>query len=163
MIADSTAVAASNHDELAPLDVNSLSRERALELIREGRQVRRVLGIHPVETLPSADPPLSAENAAIASSTTRSKSAPSATATPIAPLSETAPSPGAVSFGAASAVKFATSRRCGSPCAKNAAARMRVELSDQDRRSPVAEASSSSATLPSWATEGQRHEQPARR
>ena len=61
MIADSTAVAAWNHDELAPLDVNSLSRERARELIGEGRQVRRVLGVHPVETIPSADPPLSAQ------------------------------------------------------------------------------------------------------
>jgi hypothetical protein len=59
MIADGTAVAAWNHDELAPFDVDALSREQALEMIREGRQLRRVLGVHPLETLPSADPELS--------------------------------------------------------------------------------------------------------
>ena len=59
MIADGTAVAAWNHDPLAPFEIESLSRERALELIHEGRQVRRVLGVHPVEDLPSADPQLS--------------------------------------------------------------------------------------------------------
>jgi hypothetical protein len=43
--------ASADHDELAPFDVGSLSRERALELIREGHQVRRVLGVHPLEDL----------------------------------------------------------------------------------------------------------------
>ncbi|MGP6190422.1 MAG: hypothetical protein ACLPSH_10160 [Vulcanimicrobiaceae bacterium] len=61
MIADGTAVAAWNHDELAPFDVDALSRERALEMLREGRQMRRVLGVHPLESQPSADPELSAE------------------------------------------------------------------------------------------------------
>ncbi len=61
MIADGTAVAAWNHDELAPFDVDALSRERALEMLREGRQLRSVLGVHPLETQPSADPELSAE------------------------------------------------------------------------------------------------------
>ena len=64
MIADGTAVAAWEHDELAPFDVDSLSRERALEMISEGRRVRRVLGVHALEDQPSIDPELSPEERA---------------------------------------------------------------------------------------------------
>ena len=62
MIDDSTAVAAWNYDEASPFDLDALSFAEAKAMVAAGRQVRRLLGVHPLEDLPST----SAEDAAAA-------------------------------------------------------------------------------------------------
>ena len=59
MIDDSTAVAAWNYDETQPIDLDVLSFAQAKAMLAAGRQVRRVLGVHPLEDLP----PTSSEDA----------------------------------------------------------------------------------------------------
>jgi hypothetical protein len=55
MIDDGTAVAAWNHDETSPLNIEALSFSDAKSLLAAGRQVRRLLGVHPLEDCPSLD------------------------------------------------------------------------------------------------------------
>jgi hypothetical protein len=53
MIDDSTAVAAWNYDETSPFDLDALSFAEAKAMVAAGRQVRRLLGVHPLEDVPS--------------------------------------------------------------------------------------------------------------
>ena len=62
MIDDGTAVAAWNYDETQPIDLDALSFTQAKAMLAAGRQVRRVLGVHPLEDIP----PTSFEDAAAA-------------------------------------------------------------------------------------------------
>ena len=55
MIDDGTAVAAWSYDETAPFDLETLSFSEAKSLLSAGRQVRRLLGVHPLEDRPSID------------------------------------------------------------------------------------------------------------
>jgi hypothetical protein len=55
MIDDGTAVAAWSYDETTPIDLDGLSFAEAKSMLAAGRQVRRLLGVHPLEDLP-ADP-----------------------------------------------------------------------------------------------------------
>jgi len=49
MIADSTAVAAWEYDEAAPLELDAVSFMEARTMLRAGRAVRHLFGVHPLE------------------------------------------------------------------------------------------------------------------
>lgn len=55
MIDDGTAVAAWEYDETRPLDFDTLAFGEAKAMLSAGRQVRRLLGVHPLEDAPSSD------------------------------------------------------------------------------------------------------------
>ena len=65
MIDDSTAVAAWGYDETTPTDLDALSFAEAKSMLTAGRQVRRLLGVHPLEDVPSSDPTASSEDSAL--------------------------------------------------------------------------------------------------
>ena len=63
MIDDGTAVAAWEYDESRPVDFDALAFGEAKAMLSAGRQVRRLLGVHPLEDAPSSDPTASDEDA----------------------------------------------------------------------------------------------------
>ena len=63
MIDDSTAVAAWGYDETSPIDLDALSFADAKSMLAAGRQVRRLLGVHPLEDRAPADPATSEDDA----------------------------------------------------------------------------------------------------
>ncbi|MFZ1124192.1 MAG: hypothetical protein WAN59_03505 [Candidatus Baltobacteraceae bacterium] len=66
MIEDGTAVAAWEYDETRPLDLEALSFEEAKAMLVAGHQVRRILGVHPLQHVASRDEVLSPQDAATA-------------------------------------------------------------------------------------------------
>jgi hypothetical protein len=55
MIDDSTAVAAWEYDETRPVDLDTVPFAEAKAMLSAGRQVRRLLGVHPLEDIASTD------------------------------------------------------------------------------------------------------------
>jgi hypothetical protein len=64
MLADGTAVAAWEYDETQPLDLEALSFGEAKAMVAAGRQVRRLLGVHPLEDVSSRDEVVSPQDEA---------------------------------------------------------------------------------------------------
>ncbi len=66
MLDDGTAVAAWEYNGTRPLDLDALSFADAKAMLAAGRQVRRFLGVHPLQDVPSRDEVVSPEDAATA-------------------------------------------------------------------------------------------------
>ncbi len=64
MLEDGTAVAAWEYDETQPLALEALSFGEAKAMVAAGRQVRRLLGVHPLEDVPSRDEVVSPQDEA---------------------------------------------------------------------------------------------------